>query len=108
MNKKKFIIPIVLFTIGLSSCNKDTSIDQTIYFVSPKGKIKGESTPLTEDTVTGTVYFKSSKTLYSMIGDVFVLVCFITIIYSLLRRPIDKQFVCLLNKIKNRFQKNNG
>lgn len=39
MNKKKLFIPIVLLAIGLSSCNKDTSIDQTIYFVSPKGKI---------------------------------------------------------------------
>ena len=39
MNKKKLFIPIVLLAIGLSSCNKETSIDQTIYFVSPKGKI---------------------------------------------------------------------
>ena len=39
MNKKKLFIPIVLLAIGLSSCNKESSIDQTIYFVSPKGKI---------------------------------------------------------------------
>ncbi|MDY3846348.1 MAG: apolipoprotein N-acyltransferase [Eubacteriales bacterium] len=43
--------------------------------INPKGKIVSETLPLVSDSLTEDIYTVNSNTLYSVVGDVFILLC---------------------------------
>ncbi len=68
--------------------------------ITDEGKILGETAPLERDSVTDTLYMQSGKTLYSTVGDIFVLFALIYVVGFVFRAQLLTLSKTVLNKIR--------
>ncbi|NLN55279.1 MAG: apolipoprotein N-acyltransferase [Clostridiales bacterium] len=59
-------------------------------FVSPKGVVYSQTSPLTQTIAYQTVYTNTNRTLYSRVGDIIVILPFAFVIFSLIYKLKEK------------------
>ena len=69
--------------------------------ISPTGKTLSSVEPMIEGQITQTVYMRDELTLYTRIGDVFLVVCAL-FIFAL---PISSAVMGLVERLKKRLKK---